>query len=153
MKDMEHLLRVAAVFLLGGLVFFGVRAVMVPRSFGEFGHYRGDAIGEIASQPIVHAGHQTCETCHIDIFELKSKGKHAGVACEACHGPQSKHAGDPGSIPPTKPDAGVLCAQCHEASAAKPKWFPQVATTEHSGGLVCTTCHQAHSPSLGGGDK
>jgi Cytochrome c554 and c-prime len=153
MRDMEHLLRVAGVFLLGGLVFFVVRAVMVPRSFGEFGHYRGDAIAEISSLPIVHAGHQTCESCHADIFEQKSKGKHAGVACEACHGAQAKHADDPGSIVPAKPDAGVLCAQCHEASAAKPKWFPQVVTADHAGGLVCTICHQAHSPSLGGEDS
>ncbi len=153
MKDMEHLLRVAAVFLLAGLVFLGVRAYLVPRSFGEYGHYRGDAIADIASLPISYAGHQTCEMCHTDIFDQKSKGKHAGVACEACHGPQAKHADDPGSVVPALPDAAVLCAQCHEASAAKPKWFPQVATADHSGGLICTTCHQAHSPGMGGGDS
>jgi hypothetical protein len=153
MRDIEHLLRVAGVFLLAVVAFLGVRAFLVPRSFGEFGHYRGDAIAEIAALPIVHAGHQTCEICHSEIFEQKSKGKHASVACEACHGPQAKHADDPGSILPVKPNAGVLCAQCHEASAAKPQWFPQVVTAEHSGGLVCTTCHQAHSPSLGDGDS
>ena len=152
MKDTEHLLRVAVVFLIGGLLFLGVRASLVPRSFGEYGHYRGDAIGEIAALPVVHAGHEACEMCHPDIVEQKSKGKHAGVNCEACHGPQGKHADDPGSIVPQKPDAGVLCAQCHEASAAKPKSFPQVSTADHAGGLICTTCHQAHNP-LGSDSK
>ena len=153
MKDAEHLLRLAGVFVVGVLVFLGLRAFFVPRSFGEYGHYRGDAISEIAALPIAHAGHQTCEACHSDIFEEKTKGKHAGVACEACHGPQAKHADDPGSIVPPKPDPAVLCAQCHEASAAKPQWFPQVNTAEHSGGLVCNTCHQPHNPLGSAGEK
>ncbi len=146
MRDADHLLRLAGVFLAAVLIFFGIRAFLVPKSFGEYGHYRGDAIAEIAALPLVHAGHQSCETCHTEILETKSKGKHEGVACEACHGPQAKHADDPGSILPIKPDAGVLCAQCHEASAAKPKWFPQVAAAEHSGGVVCSTCHNPHHP-------
>lgn len=146
MKGAGHLIRVAGVFLAGIIAFLMFRAFMVPRTFGEYGHYRGDAITEVAALPVVHAGHQTCETCHTDILDEKSKGKHAGVACEACHGPQAKHADDPGSILPQLPDPGVLCAQCHEASAAKPGWFPQVATVEHSGGMVCDTCHRPHDP-------
>lgn len=153
MKDGEHLLRLAGVFVAAALGFIAIRAFLVPRSFGEYGHYRGDAIAEIAALPIVHAGHQTCETCHTDIFEQKTKGKHAGVNCEACHGPQAKHADDPGSILPPKPNPAVLCAQCHEASAAKPQAFPQVATAEHSGGVVCTTCHQPHNPLEFGAQK
>jgi len=153
MKDAQHLLRVAGVFLAGVLAFLGIRAFLVPRSFGEYGHYRGDAIAEVAALPVVHAGHQTCEMCHTDILEQKSKGKHSGVACEACHGPQAKHADDPGSILPPKPNAAVLCAQCHEASAAKPPSFPQVITTEHSGGAICTACHSAHNPLDFGGQK
>lgn len=150
MKDAEHLLRVAGVFLVLGLLFLGIRAFMVPSSFGKYGHYRGAAINEVAALPVSYAGHGTCETCHTDVFEKKHAGKHTGVACEACHGPQAKHANDPISIVPPRPDAGVLCAQCHEASAAKPKSFPQVMTKEHSFGLVCTACHDPHSPSLGG---
>lgn len=146
MKDAEHLLRIAALFAVGVLTFLGIRAFLIPHSFGEYGHYRGDAIAEIAALPIVHAGHEICEACHADISEVKTKGKHAGVACEACHGPQAKHTEDPGALVPPKPDPAVLCPQCHEASAAKPKWFPQVDTKEHSGGVVCDTCHPPHDP-------
>jgi uncharacterized CHY-type Zn-finger protein len=141
------------VFVVGTLAFLGIRAFFVPHSFGEYGHYRGDAIAEIAALPIVHAGHETCETCHTDVLELKTKGKHAGVACEACHGPQAKHTEDPVSIVPVLPDAAVLCPQCHEASAAKPRWFPQVDTKEHSGGLVCKICHSPHNPGMTGDSK
>ena len=83
MKGAEHLVRLAVVFLAGLFAFMGIRAFLVPRSFGEYGHYRGDAIAEVAALPIAHAGHQTCEGCHTDILDEKSKGKHAAVACEA----------------------------------------------------------------------
>jgi hypothetical protein len=147
-KDAGHLLRIAIVFVAGLLAFFAVRAFFVPRSFGEYGHYRGDAIAEIAALPVRYAGHQACEECHSDVLDVKIKGKHAGVACEACHGPQGKHAEDPVSLQPRLPDATALCPVCHTASAAKPKSFPQVDPKEHSGGLACDSCHKPHDPSL-----
>lgn len=148
MKDAEHLLRIAVVFVAGILVFFGIRAFFVPRSFGEYGHYRGDAIAEAAALPIAYAGHRTCEECHTDVLEVKGEGKHAGVACEACHGPQRKHAEEPVALLPRLPDPAVLCPACHEASVGKPKSFPQVDTKAHSGGLACNGCHKPHNPAL-----
>jgi uncharacterized CHY-type Zn-finger protein len=129
-----------------------VRHFVVPKSFGEYGHYRGDAMGEIAAKPVKFAGHQTCEMCHSDVLEVKSAGKHAHVNCEACHGPLAAHANDPASVVPTLPDTTVLCARCHTASAAKPASFPQVNPAEHSGGVPCKTCHNPHSPVIGASD-
>jgi hypothetical protein len=146
MKGAGHLVRLAVAFLAGTLAFLGLRAYVMPHSFGQYGHYRGDAISEAAALPIMHAGHEACEACHTDVLDEKSKGKHAGVSCEACHGPQAKHADDPDKVTPPKPNPSVLCAQCHEASAAKPKWFPQVASVEHSGGEACISCHSPHDP-------
>jgi hypothetical protein len=151
-KDAEHLLRLALVFIAGVILFVVVRAILVPRSFGQYGHYRGNAIGEIASQPVHFAGHQTCETCHADLAAVKSKGKHVTVNCEACHGALANHAGDP-SVQPAKLDTAVLCVRCHAASAARPKSFPQIIADEHSGGLPCETCHQPHSPLITGAAK
>ncbi|MGA3295612.1 MAG: cytochrome c3 family protein [Candidatus Acidiferrales bacterium] len=153
LKDAEHLLRVAAVFLVAIALFAILRSHFVPRSFGEYGHYRGDAIGEIAALPVSFAGHGACESCHTDILEKKKAGKHAGVSCEACHGPLAKHADDPTGIVPTKLDTAVLCVKCHEANPAKPLWFPQVASQDHSAGLPCDTCHQPHSPVIDSGAK
>jgi hypothetical protein len=149
-KDAGHLFRVAAVFLCGLLVFLGIRGILVPKSFGQYGHYRADAIGEIAARPANFAGHQTCEGCHADVLEKKRAGRHAGVNCEACHGPLAKHADDP-SVQPVKLEAGVLCVRCHEANIAKPKSFPQVASADHSTGLACDLCHQPHSPAITAG--
>ncbi len=148
LKDAGHLFRFAGLFVLAFLVFLVVRSYVVPKTFGQYGHYRGAAIGEIASRPVKFAGHQTCETCHTDIADTKTKGMHAHVNCEACHGALANHADDP-SIKPVLPDTAVLCARCHTASAAKPVGFPQVDPADHSGGVPCETCHNPHSPVVG----
>jgi hypothetical protein len=148
LKDAGHLFRVAAVFLLGLAAFLGIRSLLVPRSFGRYGHYRANAIGEIAALPISYAGHQVCEGCHTDEAGMKSKGVHKGVACESCHGPQAKHADDPATVQPAKLDTTSLCPRCHQANIAKPKTFPQVDAPDHSGGAACNTCHQPHSPAI-----
>lgn len=152
-KDAGHLFRLAAVFVAGLLIFLVIRGFLVPKSFGQLGHYRANAVTEIAARPIRFAGHESCEGCHADVLDKKKNGKHAGVNCEACHGPQAQHADDPTSGKPDKLDTAVLCARCHEANAAKPRNFPQVDTAEHSTGLPCDTCHQPHSPVIvaGGG--
>ncbi len=147
-KDAGHLFRLAAVFLVGGLAFLGVRAFLVPKSFGQYGHYRGNAMAEAAARPANYAGHQACEDCHTDVLEKKKSGRHAHVNCEACHGPLAKHADDPASVQPAKLDTAVLCVRCHEANIAKPKTFPQVVSADHSAGLPCDTCHQPHSPAI-----
>ena len=152
-KDAGHLFRFAGLFVLAFLVFLVVRHFVVPRSFGQYGHYRGAAIGEIAAHPIKYAGHDTCETCHSDAADAKAKGKHAHVNCEACHEPQEKHAtsDDPSATKPPLPDSAVLCVRCHTASAAKPKGFPQVNPAEHSNGMPCDTCHKPHNPGMDAG--
>ena len=149
-KDAGHLFRFAGLFVLAFAVFLVVLHFVVPPSFGQYGHYRGAAIREIASRPVKFAGHDTCEACHVDVAEKKSKGKHAHVNCEACHDAQANHAhsDDPSTVKPALPDTTVLCVRCHTASAAKPKGFPQVVPADHSNGMPCNTCHQPHNPGM-----
>lgn len=130
------------------IAFVALRAVVVPRSFGQYGHYRGAAISEIAARPVVFAGHDVCESCHTDVVDIKKQGRHRVVPCEACHGAQAQHADDPASVKPAKLDTAVVCARCHETNSAKPKAFPQVVTADHAGGLACDTCHQPHRPKI-----
>ena len=148
LKDAGHLFRFAGLFVLAFVVFLVIRGYVVPKSFGQYGHYRGAAIAEIGARPVKYAGHEACETCHTDQAESKSKGKHAQVNCEACHGALAKHAEDPAAVTPVKPDSAVLCARCHTATGAKPKGFRQVNPAEHSNGVPCATCHQPHNPAM-----
>ena len=147
-KDIRHLVRLAIVFVAVFAVFLLIRSHFIPASFGQYGHYRGNALAEVSSRPISYAGHKTCEACHDHIVNMKKAGKHTGVNCESCHGPLARHADDPVSVTPQLPDTAVLCARCHEANIAKPKNFPKVDSAEHSGGIVCKSCHQPHSPLL-----
>lgn len=152
-KDADHLVRLGAVFISVAIVSFVGRSLLVPRSFGEYGHFRGAAIAEIAARPISYAGHELCEACHPEVLALKSAGRHKGVSCEACHGPQQRHTEDPATMIPPKLDTAILCVKCHEANPAKPVTFPQVASTDHSAGLACNVCHQPHSPHIDAGGK
>lgn len=153
LADAGHLVRIAVVFLFALFAFLGLRGLVVPKSFGQYGHYRGDALKEISSRPIVHAGQAACADCHEDILNTKKAGKHAGLKCEGCHGPLASHAADPTAVKPQKPDTAVLCARCHDQNAARPRGFPQVNAKEHSGGAACGDCHQPHTPSLSEGGK
>lgn len=152
-KDTEHLVRLGAVFAAGVILFLVARYFLVPPSFGQYGHFRGDAIAEVAARPTAFGGHQLCEVCHAEVLSLKVAGRHKGVSCEACHGPQQRHADDPGNIIPPKLNAQILCVKCHEANPAKPASFPQIASKDHNAGLACDVCHQPHSPHLDAGGK
>jgi hypothetical protein len=137
------------VVLLAGIgLFLVVRAAVVPKGFGQYGHYRPGALDTVRQRPISYAGQETCLLCHEDQGKARAAGKHAHVACEACHGPLAKHADDPAANVPKLPDVANLCRRCHEKDTAKPKTFPQVVTAEHSGGAPCNACHVPHNPHL-----
>jgi hypothetical protein len=71
LKDAGHLFRFAGLFILAFLLFLVIRHFVVPPSFGQYGHYRGAAIGEIAARPVKFAGHDSCEACHSDVADAK----------------------------------------------------------------------------------
>jgi hypothetical protein len=146
LRDSAHLIRPALVLLAALGLFIAIRAAVIPEGFGKYGHYRAGALEANRAKPISYAGQATCVLCHEDQGKSRAAGRHANVACEACHGPLAKHADDPASLKPTRPDTANLCRRCHEKDAAKPEKFPQVVTAEHSGGAACNTCHQPHNP-------
>jgi hypothetical protein len=147
-RDSAHLVRPAVVLLAAMALFLVMRTAIIPKAFGQYGHYRPGALDLVRQHPIAFAGQETCVMCHDDQATARAAGKHAHVACEACHGALALHADDPAARVPKLPDVADLCRRCHEKDAAKPRNFPQVATAEHSGGMACNTCHQPHNPHL-----
>jgi hypothetical protein len=119
------------------------RAFLTPPSFGEYGWYRGDALGEIASRTPVYAGKKACDECHSDILQKLDKDAHKTLSCEACHGVSRDHAGNP-DITPIKL-TGSHCIRCHEANPSRPAWFKQIVVKEHYAGK-CSECHVPHQP-------
>jgi len=145
-RDAEHLFRFAAVFVALGLAFLVARAVFTPKGFGTYGHYRAGALVDARARPLTFAGRTACLDCHEEIDVAKKTGKHAGIGCEACHGPAEAHVADPAAVVPQRPDAKTLCVVCHLENLAKPKGFPQIDPTNHAGDDNCVKCHKAHVP-------
>ena len=146
-KDAGHLFRFAGLFVLAFLIFLVVRHYYVPKSFGQYGHYRGASIGEIAQRPVKFAGHETCETCHSDVADKKKIGKHAHVNCEACHGALAQRLPVPAAPPANlydrlltfaglklPPDPPILL-HADDPSTVKPV-LPDTA-------VLCARCHTA----------
>jgi predicted CXXCH cytochrome family protein len=144
----EHLVRVAGLFLAGIVAFVVLRSLLIPQGFGEYGHYRTGAIEDNRARPVAFAGRAACLDCHDDAAQAAKGGGHAGVRCEACHGPLAAHAENPTEQKAEKPDATPLCLRCHQASVARPATFPQKDRAEHAGDESCVTCHVAHRPAI-----
>jgi hypothetical protein len=147
-KDAEHLVRLAAIFAIGALVFVVARAQMVPDDFGKYGHYRAGAIDDERARTPMHAGQAACAECHTDIVELRAASRHKAVACESCHGAQGAHARGEVEKPP-RPNGRETCIRCHAAKTGKPRQYPTVVIKQHAGEEKCITCHTAHSPKIG----
>lgn len=145
-KDKMHLVRMAGLFAAGLALFVLARAIFVPKGFGLYGHYRAGALADNRSRPVSFAGRAICGECHTDKKEELAAGKHAGVACEVCHGALARHAADPSEMKPSKPEPKTLCVKCHLANVAKPRKFPQIELKAHFDGGDCHGCHASHAP-------
>jgi hypothetical protein len=145
-KDAEHLVRMAALFLAGVVLFLIARALLVPKDFYELGHFRTGALADNMARPMAFAGREACESCHPDVVDERKGSRHATIACEACHGALAKHADNPGSLKPVRPDPRKLCLVCHHQDMAKPNTFKQVNPQEHMGAEPCVSCHKPHHP-------
>ena len=143
----RHLVRVVALFGLGLVLFVAARAIFIPKSFGELGHYRKGALDDVRKRTPVYAGKKACVECHTDVPEQQKGSRHAQLSCEACHGAQGIHASDPSQGKPEKPaDVVKLCLLCHEANVTRPAGFKQIKSKDHNPGAKCTDCHPPHVP-------
>jgi uncharacterized CHY-type Zn-finger protein len=147
-SDYAHVLRMAAIFAAGILLFLIVRALLVPEDFGVYGHYRAGALADNRAHPLVFAGRGACAECHDDIVAARKGGRHERVGCEACHGALGAHAFGQTDAKPARPDPRALCISCHDAKVGKPAGFPQVRVNEHAEEGPCTACHQPHNPAI-----
>jgi hypothetical protein len=139
--------RLAIAFAIFISLFLFVRRILVPDTFGEYGHYRGASLTDNALPEIHYAGQKACFECHQDIEDLKAQDVHSAIHCETCHGPGQKHviSGEAGDI--LKPSGREFCGSCHELNAAKQKTVVfQVDLSKHNIGKNCTECHNPHQP-------
>lgn len=161
----KHIVRLLILMVLFAAVAYGAKQYFTVGSYYMYGHYRGNAVADIASDKPKFKGTAYCLPCHEVQGTEWSKGVHNSadqgkvVKCEVCHGPggsrdvkgpfQNVSTGNdhPNNLKMTVPtDTVKLCTLCHEQIAARPAQQPQIVVADHAGTLQCTTCHNPHSP-------
>ncbi len=147
MRLPQQVPRLAIVFAVAIVALIAARALLVPATFGEYGHYRAAAVDSIAVRAVRFAGRQDCEECHDDIAAERVEGYHRTLSCEVCHGPQQTHAADPINVTPEPAEAERgFCPVCHGFDPSRPTGFPQIDVVAHHPRRACVECHDAHAP-------
>jgi cytochrome c553 len=163
----KHIVRLLLLIATFAVVAIGARFYFVDKSFGVYGHYRADAVAEIAADTPIYQGAAYCQKCHREPFAQWSTGIHKVVNCETCHGAAGKH---PNIKPPAASGSGTqyliaaarydqfalsvpsdtvkLCTLCHEKMPGRPAAQPQIDVDAHAGGQACIVCHNPHSPKI-----
>lgn len=138
-----------------GLLF---KSLLLPKSFGTYGHFRADAIQEIAQNPVRHGTNNSCYTCHPYEAKVHKVGFHKTISCEFCHGTYADHVADNKKIAalPVKKDKEIttLCLRCHntEIKARPEAVIKTVAMPDHLKNQQvklshnCNQCHHVHAP-------
>jgi hypothetical protein len=142
--QIKRLLPLFAIFI--GL-FLLIRHLLIPDSFGEYGHYRGNSIKENAEFTMNYAGKEACAECHDDMAAIIASDAHHGLSCEVCHGPELDHATYADSIRAFKPSGRKFCGLCHALHPARnPKVIVQIDLNDHNADQDCVECHNPHKP-------
>lgn len=150
--DFRHAVPVLAIVAVAVAAALTVRHFLVPKTFGEYGHYRAAAMDDEKERQPRHVGRAVCATCHEDVSALHAKDAHASIECEACHGPGWKHVKN--TDEPMRAASGRdECLVCHRHLDARPGAFPQVVWEQHyqfvgvaNLATACVRCHSGHEP-------
>ena len=155
-----HVKRLVLFFVIAAVLGLVVKMIATPRSFGKYGHYRGDAVMDEREREVRHMTNDSCLDCHPYIKEMHLGGIHKTVSCEFCHGPYADHVKDGKKIAalPVKHDEEIkaLCLRCHnQIIRARPKEsikmisMPQHLEDQHvRPDHVCDQCHNVHAPMM-----
>jgi len=153
----KHIVRLLLLLVFLLILALAAKSYLTDPSFYEYGHYRADAVPELAAGEPVYKGSVYCLGCHEQRRADWSIGAHVVVQCEVCHGTNREVCLNPGhesdeisqSTIPT--DTIRLCTTCHLALPARPEKQPQIVLGQHpfpdEETPQCYTCHNPHSPS------
>ncbi len=135
-----------ALFSIVIAIFLIIRNFLVPDSFGDYGHYRANALIDNASKELVFSNKEDCIECHSDINEKLQSDLHSGLSCIVCHGTGREHANAPDSIRIIKKSGRENCGRCHSINPARSKdVITQIDITEHHKEKNdCIECHNPH---------
>ncbi len=150
--DYRHAIPVFVIVVSAVAAALTARHFLIPKTFGEYGHYRAAAMDDEREHATRHVGRAACSECHDDVAALHRKDAHASIECETCHGAGGKHvknSDEPMNPASTRDD----CLVCHRRLDARPGSFPQIEWREHFAFVAvkdestpCVKCHSGHEP-------
>ncbi len=142
----SQLKRLIPIFIVFIGLFLIVRHLLIPDSFGQYGHYRGDALIDNASDELVHASKEDCFDCHDDIQAILENDMHAELSCLICHGPGLAHVDNPEPENIQKNSGREFCGRCHNLNAARSTniIYQVDINTHHTEKENCIECHNPH---------
>lgn len=142
----EQLKRLLPAFAIFIFLFLVIRHFLIPDSFGQFGHYRGDALKENADIEQIYTTKEACFDCHADIQEMLEADVHSEISCLSCHGPGLEHGNNPEADNIEKEGSREFCGRCHGINPARPAdMIFQIDIQEHhSERKNCIDCHNPH---------
>lgn len=143
-KQLKNLL---ILFVVVVAIFAVARELLVPDSFGEYGHYRALSLQENEAKEAHYAGREACNECHQDYADMIFMDVHESVACESCHGPSLRHVNEPEYLGMNMRGDREFCGKCHAIHPARSRnVIFQIDLTEHYPEKDCTECHNPHMP-------
>jgi DmsE family decaheme c-type cytochrome len=115
--------------------------------------------------PAEYVGSETCAGCHEDMYKLFQRSVHQQVdtskkyhfetrACEACHGPGSKHVESTSPADIVMPSkmktaaADRICLTCHKNETTH---IGRINSGHAKNEVSCTACHSVHTNNGQGG--
>jgi len=140
----QQVVRLIIAFAIFVGIFFIARMFLVPATFGEFGHYRGNSLREIAALPVKYVDKKTCTGCHMHNANLLASDDHKNINCQICHGPGYKHNSyfeqnrDKFMVRDSLPDTWKVDSTRLTASIAVPDEFHMTRSQERE---FCLKCH------------
>lgn len=154
----SHLYRLALVLATGLVLFMMIMITQTPASWNYEVWYRGAALVEMKSLPLVYGGNESCVECHEDEDEEMAEYAHKLLNCEGCHGPLTFHVRDGEKTADAVGKSDWQCLNCHQAQISKPSDYPQFPgdISKHENikkKTLCVKCHSPHDPALSEEDE
>lgn len=139
-------------------------------------NYANETLDTDAEWVAFHAGEEVafdCGACHATGYTpdghqdglegIVGSWAIAGVQCEECHGPGSRHAEDPYGVAMTIDRASQACGDCHtrenlalieaaDGFAGHNQQFDELFNSKHFA-LDCVACHDPHASSVYADDE
>lgn len=143
-KQIKHLLILFLAILAVAAV---TRELLVPETFGDYGHYRAVSLDVNKAKPIQYAGKESCTECHEEYADMIFMDVHESLSCESCHGPAQAHVENPEVLNMNMRGDREFCGLCHAIHPARDRnVIFQIDLSEHYVEKDCIECHNPHMP-------